>query len=110
LTINAVTLTHCGCTQLYADNYKNGKLISQVFYNDNLARKTIFDYTKNTKTPTIYSLLATTNENISTPFDSIDLKIFAAIDSAINKNQGFVYPVRWTKYRGYVADTLLNRQ
>jgi hypothetical protein len=109
LTINAVTLTHCGCTQLYADNYKNGKLVSQVFYNDNLARKTIFDYTNNSKTPNTYSLLATTNENFTTPFDSLDLKIFTAIDSAIIKKQGFVYPLRWTQYRGYVADTLLNR-
>ena len=109
MTINAVTLTHCGCTQLYANNYKNGKLASQVFYNDNLARKTIFDYTNNSKTPSTYSLLATTNENFTTPFDSLDLKIFTAIDSAIIKKQGFVYPLRWTQYRGYVADTLLNR-
>ena len=109
LTINAVTLTHCGCTQLYADNYKNGKLVSQVFYNDNLARKTIFDYTNNSKTPNTYLLLATINENFTTPFDSVDLKIFAAIDSAIIKKQGFVYPLRWTHYRGYVADTLVNR-
>jgi len=109
LTINVVTLSHCGCTQIYADTYRSGKLVSQVFYDDNLARKTIFDYTNNSKTPNAYSLLATTNENVTTAFDSLDLKIFAAIDSAISKKQGIVYPLRWTKYKGYVADTLINR-
>lgn len=108
LTINAVTLTHCGCTHIYADNYKNGKLTFQIFYNDNLARKTIFDYSNN-KTPQTISLLATTSEHFTTAFDSLDMKIFNAIDSAIIKKQGIVYPVRWTKYTGYVVDTLLNR-
>ena len=41
ITINAVTLTHCGCTHLYIGNFKNGKKDFQLFYNDNLARKTI---------------------------------------------------------------------
>ena len=108
LTINAVTLTHCGCTHLYADRYKNGKLDFQVFYNDNLARKTMFDYSRDSKAPQTYSLLATTNESFTTPFDSVDLEIFRTIDSAIIKKQGFIYPIRRTQYKGYVVDTLLN--
>lgn len=108
-TINAVTLSHCGCSHIYADNYKNGKLTFQIFYNDNIARKTIFDYTNNSKKPKLNSLLATSLDNFTTPFDSLDLKIFNAIDSAILKKEGIVYPVRWTKYKGYVTDTLLNQ-
>ena len=109
LTINAVTLTHCGCTELYADNYKNGKLTFQVFYNDKIFRKTIFDNTNNSKPPQTRSLLATTSESFTTPFDSLDLKIFRAIDSTKYRLQGFVYPLRLTLYKGYIADTLLNR-
>ena len=109
LEINAVTLTHCGCTHLYADNYKNGKLTFQIFYNDNIARKTLFNYAENSMSPQKYSLLATTSENFTTPFDSLDLRVFNAIDSAIITKRGIIYPVRSTKYRGYVADTLLIR-
>jgi hypothetical protein len=106
LVINAATLTHCGCTNLYAANYKNGQLSVQIFYNNNLARKTIFTYTQGNKLPQTYSLLATTSENFTTPFDSLDLKIFNIIDSVIINKQGITYPIRWTKYKGYVADTI----
>ena len=109
LTIKTVNLTHCGCTELYADNYKNGKLDFQVFYNDRIFRKTIFDNTKNSKTPQTRSLLATTGENYTTPFDSLDLKIFNAINLSKYRLQGFVYPLRLTQFKGYIADTLLIR-
>lgn len=73
-TINAVTLTHCGCTEIYAESFKNGKREFQIFYNDNLARKTIFTYSLNNKTPVTTSLLATPNNNFTTPFDETGLK------------------------------------
>jgi hypothetical protein len=107
--IKAVTLSHCGCTHIYASNDKNGELTFEILYTDNLARKTVFSQPPNSKTPQMYSLLATTSDNFTTPFDSLDIKIFNAIDSAIIEREGMVYPVRWTKYKGYVADTLLNR-
>ena len=109
LTIKAVNLTHCGCTELYADHYKNDKLVFQIFYNDKVVRKTIFDHTNNSKNPQTRSLLATTSESFTTPFDSLDLKIFRAIDSTKYRLQGFVYPLRLTQYKGYISDTLLNR-
>ena len=109
LTIKAVNLTHCGCTELYAVHYKNGKLVFQIFYNDKVVRKTIFDNTNNSKNPQTRSLLATTSESFTTPFDSLDLKIFRAIDSTKYRLQGFVYPLRLTQYKGYISDTLLNR-
>jgi hypothetical protein len=106
VTINAVTLSHCGCTEIYAESFKNGKREFQIFYNDNLARKTIFIYSKDSKTPTTTSLLATSNDIFTTPFDNIDSKIFSLIDSAIVNKQGIIYPVRRTLYKGYIIDTL----
>lgn len=109
IIIKAATLSHCGCTQLYADSYRNGKLAFQIFYDDNIARKTIFEYTDAKRMPKSYSLLATTMDSFTIPFDSLDLQIFNRIDSAIIKKEGFVYPIRWTEYKGYVVDTLVNR-
>jgi hypothetical protein len=109
VTINAVTLSHCGCTEIYAESFNNGKRVFQIFYNDNIARKTIFNYSLNDKIPTTTSLLATPNDNFTTPFDNLDVKIFSIIDSAILKKQGIVYPVRRTVYKGFIADTLIRR-
>lgn len=109
LTIKAVNLTHCGCTELYADYFKNSKLSFQVFYNDKVFRKTSFDYSNNSKSPQTTSLLATTSQHYTIPFDSLDLKILRAIDSSSYRLQGFVYPLRVTHFKGYIADTLLNR-
>ena len=108
-TIKAVTLTHCGCTEIYAESFKNGKRGFQIFYNDNLARKTIFTYSLDSTTPATTSLLATPNDNFTIPFDDLDSKIFSIIDSAIASKQGFSYPVRRTLYKGYIADTLIHR-
>lgn len=109
VTIKAVTLSHCGCTEIYAESFKDGKKEFQIFYNDNLARKTFFNYNQNSKTPTLTSLLATSNDNFTTPFDEADLKIFTIIDSAIANKQGIIYPIRRTIYKGYIKDTLINR-
>jgi hypothetical protein len=109
VTINAVTLTHCGCTEIYAESFKNGKREFQIFYNDHLARKTIFTYSLNSKTPSRTSLLATPDDNFTTPFDNLDSKIFSIIDSAIANKQGIIYPIRGTLYKGYIADTLIQR-
>lgn len=109
ITINAVTLSHCGCTEIYAESFKNGKREFEIFYNGNLARKTFYNYTTNSKSPTVTSLLATSNDNFTTQFDETDLKIFSLIDSAISKKQAIIYPIRKTIYKGYIKDTLINR-
>ena len=107
--INAVTLSHCGCSEIYAESYKNGKKEFQIFYNDNLARKTIYSYNSDSREVESKSLLATPNDNFSIPFDSLDFRIFTIIDSTILKGKVFVYPIRRTIYKGYVTDTLIQR-
>ncbi len=109
LTIKAVTLSHCGCTEFYAESFKNGKIEFQIYYNDNLARKTFFNYNQESKTPILTSLIATPNDDFTTPFDETDSKIFSLIDSAIVNKQGVIYPIRRTIYKGYIKDTLINR-
>jgi len=109
VTINAVTLTHCGCTEIYAESFKKGKKEFEIYYRDNMARKTFFNYTPNSKTPTLTSLLATPSDNFTTPFDETDSKIFSVIDSAIVNKQGIIYPIRRTIYKGYIKETLINR-
>jgi len=109
IIINAVTLTHCGCTEIYAESFKNSKREFQIFYNDNLARKTMFTYSLNSKKPTTTSLLATPDDNFTTPFDDLDSKIFSIIDSALASKQGSSYRVRRIFYKGYITDTLIQR-
>ncbi len=109
VSISAVTLTHCGCTEIYAASFKSGKMDFQIFYNDHLARKTIYYYNSGSKTPSTTSQLAISGENFTIPFDSLDIKIFSIIDSAIVHKRGMIYPMRRTIYKGYIADTLLTR-
>ena len=104
-----MTLSHCGCSEIYAESYKNGKKEFQIFYNDNLARKTIYSYNSDSREVESKSLLATPNDNFSIPFDSLDFRIFTIIDSTILKGKVFVYPIRRTIYKGYVTDTLIQR-
>ena len=101
LDVKAVTLSHCGCTQIFC--YKDGKNL--IFYEgDNLARKTIYKYNNTRKTPQKLVLLATNKDDFTTPFDSLDTKIFSLIDSVIIYKRGRVYPLRRTQYRGYIND------
>ena len=103
-----MTLSHCGCTHLYVDNFKDGKKDFQIFYNDNLARKTIFldNYGKASQTTV---LLATIEENFTTTFDVIDLSIFRQIDSIVINKKGIVYPLQRKEYKGYINDPNFNR-
>ena len=110
LTIKAVTLSHCGCTHLYADNVKNGRKDFQIFYNDNLARKSIYNY-DNSKTPIdTFVLRATEANDFLIPFDSIDIEIFERINTfATQKPPGIVYSIKAKNYKGYIKDSLYNR-
>ncbi len=109
LTIKSVTLSHCGCTQLYAAYFLNNRLEFQIEYFDNIARKSIYDYSGDIKNPKYRTLLASAGNNFTTQFDSLDLRIFHAIDSVIDKKIGIVYPIKKMSYKGYIVDTLLNR-
>jgi len=108
-TVNAVTLSHCGCTEIYAETFENSRRQFQIFYNDKLARKTIYTYNSNSKDPEVRYLLATPNDNFTTPFNELDSRIFNIIDSAIANKQGIVYPVRRRLYKGYIEDTLMRQ-
>ena len=104
LDVKAVTLSHCGCTQIFVAYIKDGKKEFDLFYDDNIARKTIYKYNNTRKTPQKLVLLATNKDDFTTPFDSLDTKIFSLIDSVIIYKRGRVYPLRRTQYRGYIND------
>lgn len=103
--IKATTLSHCGCTDLHIENYKNGKKEFHLFYNGTIARKTIYKFDAEKNRKDTISLIATSNNNYTIPFDSLDIAIFNRIDSiAIQKPKGIIYQVKRVKYTGYVND------
>jgi len=69
----------------------------------------MFTYSLNSKKPATTSLLATPDDNFTTPFDDLDSKIFSIIDSALASKQGSSYRVRRIFYKGYITDTLIQR-
>jgi hypothetical protein len=107
--VNATTLSHCGCTDLHIDNYKNGKKEFNLFYNGNIARKTIYKFDSKINQRDILRLVATSNNDYTTPFDSLDIAIFNRIDSiAIQKPKGIVYQIKRTEYKGFINDPYYN--
>lgn len=107
--IKATTLAHCGCTDLYVDNYTHGKKDFHIFYSNNIARKTIFGYNEQTHHQDTLRLLATPYDNFTISFDSLDQEIFRRIDSiSIQKPKGIVYQVKRPAYKGYIKDPNLN--
>ena len=108
--IKATTLSHCGCTELYIDNFKKGKIEFNIFHNENLARKTIFTNNKETNKTDTIRLLATPYNNYTIPFNSLDTEIFNRIDTiAIQKPKGIVYQIKRTAYKGYIKDPYYSR-
>jgi hypothetical protein len=107
--VNATTLSHCGCTDLHIDNYKNGKKEFNLFYNGNIARKTIYKFDSKINQRDILRLVATSNNDYTTPFDSLDIAIFNRIDSiAIQKPKGIVYQIKRTEYKGFINEPYYN--
>jgi hypothetical protein len=101
--VKATTLSHCGCTHLNIDNYKNGKKDFHIFYNGTVAYKTIYKSDSINQNDTL-RLFATSN-NYTIPFDSIDIEVYNQIDSiAIHKPKGIVYQINMTKFKGYIND------
>jgi hypothetical protein len=108
-TLRAFTLSHCGCTQLFADSYKNGNREFGIFYADNVARKWVYSFDKNNRIADTVVLIAKTGTDFQVPFDSLDTEIFNRIDAIITSNEGLVYPVKRTVYSGYSKDVLYNK-
>lgn len=107
--VKANTLSHCGCTHLYIENYKNEKKEFDLLYTDNAVRKTIYTVNKNTNRIDTLILWATTTDRFTTPFDSVDVSIFKQIDSiSIYKPRGIVYQVKRSNYKGFIVDPYSN--
>lgn len=103
--IQATTLSHCGCTHLYVDNYKNGRKEFQLFYSDQIARKAIFLSDGQTNAVDTLWLMATPQDDYTTSFDTLDVAIFSRIDSmAVHKPEGVVYPIKRVDYKGFIKD------
>ncbi|MBI3220882.1 MAG: hypothetical protein HYZ44_15310 [Bacteroidetes bacterium] len=99
--INAFTLNHCGCTQLFAEKYKNRNREFQIMYTDDFAHKTIYNHDdKGVITDTI--VLVAKKEGFAVPFDSLDNEIFGKIKTIITNREGLIYDIKWTEYKGYV--------
>lgn len=104
-TISAVTLSHCGCTDLDVHHYTNRKKDFYITYKNDLARKTIYRYNKQTFRTDTIRLQATTGDKYTIPFDSLDAAIFHTIDSLLlqsPKPKHIVYPPKRVSYKGYV--------
>jgi hypothetical protein len=106
-TIDANTLSNCGCTRLYIDNFKNGKKIFSIVYEGGVASKTVYRYDQQMNKSDTIRLITTPYLSYGTIilFDSLDYGIFARIDSlAIQRPKGIVYPIEPPKFASYIPD------
>ena len=101
--MNAFTMSHCGCTQLFVENYKNGRHDFQIMYTDNIARKYIYEYNEKGKIADTLVLMAKT-DNFKIPFDSLDNEVYRQLKSIIDNKEALVYEVKWTDYKGYIKE------
>ena len=94
-------MSHCGCTQLFAEKYRNGKNEFQIKYTDDFAKKSIYNLSdKGAITDTVVLIARASNFEI--PFDSLDNEIFKRMKTIVYKKEGLVYEMNWTEYKGYV--------
>ena len=99
-TVNAYTMSHCGCTELFVEKYRRGKNEFQIMYTDNIVRKNIYGYNdKGLISDTTF--LVASSDRIDIPFDSLDNEIFKKIKAIIDRKDGLVYEMKWTEYKGY---------
>ena len=93
-------MSHCGCTQLFVEKYRNGKNEFQIIYADDFARKNIYNFNKKGAIADTVALIAKT-DNFEIPFDSLDNEIFKRIKAIVDKKEGLVYEMKWTEYKGF---------
>lgn len=107
--IKATTISHCGCTDLNINYYKNGKPNFNLFYSGNIARKSIYEFDAKLKVKDTIRLIATSGNDFTIPFDSLDIEIFSRIDSiALQKPKGVIYQIKRPEYKGYTYDLFFN--
>lgn len=104
--IRVVTLSHCGCTHIYVDQYNNSRKTFQIFYSGSIVKKSTTTYDGNKKPQYLTTVFATEDKERAKPFDSLDSEIFGKIDSIIATKNKIVYPLLRRHYIGYLRDTL----
>ena len=98
--LNAFTMSHCGCTELFAEIYSNGKHTSQIWYTNTFARKNIFRLNDKGEIADTLVLIATLDDP-EIAFDSLDNEILRTIRTKIEQNDGIVYKMNWKEYKGF---------
>jgi hypothetical protein len=101
--VNAFTMSHCGCTQLFVENYKNGRHDFRIMYTDNVARKSIYEYNEKGKITDTLVFVAKAN-NFKIPFDSLDNEVYRQLRTIVENKEALVYEMKWTDYKGYVKE------
>jgi len=99
-TVKAYTMSHCGCTHLYVENFEKGRHVSQIQYQNEGAAKRIFTYNDQGEIGNTIILFAA-KDNPIVPFDSLDRQIFLQLKKIIERREGIVYDLKWTEYKGY---------
>jgi hypothetical protein len=98
--LNAFTMSHCGCTELFAEIYSSGKHTSQIWYTNTFAQKNIFRLNDKGEIADTLVLIAT-QEEPEIAFDSLDNEILRTIQMKIEQNDGIVYKMHWEEYKGF---------
>jgi len=84
LSVNTFTHSHCGCTDIYAQKFDNGKLTYEFYYGCTpffSAQKIVYTYDNNNNliATNKFKLVDTTSYEVN--FDSLDLIVLQKIDS-----------------------------
>jgi hypothetical protein len=102
--IKAITLSHCGCTYLSIDHFRNRDKQFHWYYNyNNQTGKIIYSYNPAKQDNDTIRLKATTSNHFTVPFDSLDKEIFLRIDTIIvQKTKGVIYQIKKQDYKGFI--------
>lgn len=107
LTVKTFTHSHCGCTDIYAQKFDNGKLTYEFYYGSTpffQAQKILYTYSSNGEliATNKFRLVDTTFYN--NKFDSLDLFVLKKIDSfRVQQNPGLPeYKLCKKEYKGLI--------
>lgn len=99
-TVKAYTMSHCGCTELYVENFEKGRHVSQIQYRSEGAVKRIFTYNDQGQAADTVVLVAR-QDGTTVAFDSLDNEMFRNLKKIVESGEGIVYDLKWTEYKGY---------
>ncbi|MBS1507046.1 MAG: hypothetical protein JSS79_10410 [Bacteroidetes bacterium] len=93
-------MSHCGCTELFAEIYSGGLHTAQIWYATDFARKNIFKHNdKGIIIDTLVFVATQTEPEIE--FNQLDKEILKVIKDKIESNNGIAYEMKWTDYKGF---------